>query len=132
MRYSITSNLRSYQRIRKSMFSTGKNWILNTSSILCIPQNFWPRKGLEYIYQLFDVLPKETTCEMKALKVYKVTFNYDFMMNRELILLWPEITLDMYSWVTLFLTVSCRISFIKIREEELNNFSSEAATRSVL
>ena len=69
---------------------------------------------------------------MKALQVYKVTFNYDFMMNRELILLWPEITLDMYSWVTLFLTVSCRISFIKIREEELNNFSSEAATRSVL
>ena len=132
MRYSITSNLRSFQRIKKNRFSTGKNWISNTSRILCIPQNFWPRKGLEYLYQLFDVLPKETTCEMKALQVYKVTFNYDFMMNRELILLWPEITLDMYSWVTLFLTVSCRISFIKIREEELNNFSSEAATRSVL
>ena len=25
------------------------------------------------------------------------------------ILLWPEITLGTYSWVTLFLTVSCRI-----------------------
>ena len=128
MRYSVTSNLRIYQRIRKNMFSTGKNWILNTLGI----QNFRPLKGPEYLYQLFDVLPKQVTCEMKALQIYKFTFKNNFMMNRELILLWPEITLDMYSWVTLFLTVSCRISFIKIREEELNNFSSEAATRSVL
>ena len=73
------------------MFSTGKNWILNILGILCIPQNFRPRKGPEYLYQLFDVFPKQATCEMKALQVYKFTFNNDFMMNRELILLWPEI-----------------------------------------
>ena len=27
------------------------------------------RKGPEYLYQLFDVLPKQTTCEMKTLQV---------------------------------------------------------------
>ena len=51
------------------MFSTGKNCILNTLEILCIPQNFWSRKDPEYLYQLFDVLPKQITCEMKALQV---------------------------------------------------------------
>ena len=87
MRYSITFNLRSYQRIRKNMFSTGKNLILNTLRILSVPQNFWPRKGPEYLYQLFDVLPQQTICEMKVLQVYKFTLNEDFLMNRELILL---------------------------------------------
>ena len=72
MRYSITSNLRVYQRIGKNMFSPGKSWILNTLRILSIPQNFWSRKGPEYLYQLFDVLPKQTTCEMKALHVIQV------------------------------------------------------------
>ena len=37
------------------MFSAGKNWILNTLKILCIPQNFWPRKGPEYLYQLSSI-----------------------------------------------------------------------------
>ena len=40
MRYSISaSNLRIEQILGKDMFSTGKNWILNTLGILCIPQN---------------------------------------------------------------------------------------------
>ena len=69
------------------MFSTGKNLILNTLRILSVPQNFWPRKGPEYLYQLFDVLPQQTICEMKVLQVYKFTLNEDFLMNRELILL---------------------------------------------
>ena len=69
------------------MFSTGKNSILNTLRIMCILQNFWPRKGPEYLYQLFDVLHRQTSCEMKALQVYKFKFNNDFMTNRELILL---------------------------------------------
>ena len=38
----------------------------------------------EYLYQLFNVLPKQTISEMKALQVYKFTFNNDFMMSREL------------------------------------------------
>ena len=71
------------------MFSTTKNWILNTLGIMCIPQNFWPRKDPEYLYQLSHVFPKQTTCEMK-------TLSNDFMMNRELISLWPETTLDIY------------------------------------
>ena len=69
MRYSVISNLRIYQSIGKNMFSAGKNLILNRLGILSIPQNFWPRKGPEYLYQLFDVLPKQTTCEMKPLQV---------------------------------------------------------------
>ena len=76
---------------KKNMFSTGKNWNLNTLGILC-----WPRKGPEYLYQLFDVLPTQTTREVKALQVCKFTFNNDFMMNREPISLWSEITLGMY------------------------------------
>ena len=66
------------------MFSTGKNWILNTLGILCMPQIFWHRKGPEYLYRLIDDLPKQTTSEMKVLEVYKFTFNNDFMINREL------------------------------------------------
>ena len=38
------------------------------------------RKGREYLYQLFDVLPKQTTCEVKAIQVYMFTFSSDFMM----------------------------------------------------
>ena len=34
---------------------------------------FGIRKGHEYYYQLFDVLPKQATCEMKALQLYKFT-----------------------------------------------------------
>ena len=69
------------------MFSTRENQVLNTLGILCIPQNIQPRKGAEYLYQLFDVFPKQAKCEMKALQVYNSSFNNDFMMNRELILL---------------------------------------------
>ena len=45
---------------------------------------FGIREGPEYLYELFDVLLKQTTCEMKTRQVYKFTFNNDFMMNREL------------------------------------------------
>ena len=52
------------------MFSTGKNWILNALGILCTLKNFCYTKGPEYLYQLpFNVLPKQTTCEMKVLQV---------------------------------------------------------------
>ena len=40
-------------------------------------------KDLEYLYQLFDVSPKQKTCEIKARLLYKFTFNNNFMMNRE-------------------------------------------------
>ena len=68
MWYSITSNLRIYQRIGKNMFSIGKNGVLNPLGILHISQSrmFGLRKDPEYLYQLSDVLPKQT-CEMKAL-----------------------------------------------------------------
>ena len=99
MRYSIsTSNLKIYHRIRKNMFSAGKNRI------------FGIRKGPEYLYQLFDVLLKQTTCEMKGLlQVYKFTFSNDFMMNRELNLSVTRNELGYVLicwWVTLFLRVS--------------------------
>ena len=53
------------------MSSSGKSWILNALGILCTLNNFWYSKGPEYLYQLpLNVLPKQTTCEMKVLKVY--------------------------------------------------------------
>ena len=76
MRYSITSNVRIYQRIGKKMFSNGRSGILNSLGIVSIPQNFGFRKGPEFLYWLFDVLPKQTTCEMKALQVYSQQWFY--------------------------------------------------------
>ena len=32
-------------------------------------RNFNLRKGPEYLYRIFDVLPKQTACEMKTLQV---------------------------------------------------------------
>ena len=51
------------------MFSAGKNRIFNTYGILCIPQNFGIRKGHDYLYQLCNVLLKQTTFERKARQV---------------------------------------------------------------
>ena len=51
------------------MFSIEKNGILNTLGILWIPQNNGINKGLEYLYRLFGVLPKQATCEMKVIQV---------------------------------------------------------------
>ena len=71
-----TSNLSIYQRIGKICFRWEKlNYehignSVHTTEFLAL--------GYEYLYQPFDVLPKQTTCEMKALQVYKFTFNNDF------------------------------------------------------
>ena len=64
MRYSITLNLRIYQRIEKNMFSIGKNGVLNPLEILRMLNKFW----CEYLYRLFDVLPR-LTCKIKTLRV---------------------------------------------------------------
>ena len=51
----------------------------------CVYHRFFGiRKGHKHLYQLIDVLPKQATHEMKALQVYKFTFNNDFVINREL------------------------------------------------
>ena len=93
------------------MFSTWKNWILNTLGILWelgIPLNFWHRKGPEYLYQLFDILPKPQHVNWNHFK-YTFTFNNDFMMNRELSFI---ATINDFGhvpfcwWLTLFLTIS--------------------------
>ena len=52
MRYFIISNLRIYQRIGKTCFSLGK------IEFCAYRRMFGIRKGCEYLYQLFDVLPK--------------------------------------------------------------------------
>ena len=62
MRYWFTKYI-----IGENMFSTGKNWVFNALGILCLLWNFWYTKGPDYLYQLpFDVLPKQTTCEMST------------------------------------------------------------------
>ena len=53
MRYSITSNLVIYQRIRKFVFSIGKNWFLKKLGILYMSHKFGISEGLEYLYRLF-------------------------------------------------------------------------------
>ena len=67
------------------------------------PWEFWAyrwifgiKEGPEYLCHLFDVLPKQTTREVKALQENKFTFNNNFMMNRELNLAWSEMTLILY------------------------------------
>ena len=50
-----------------------------------IKQNPGSPNSSEYIYRLFDVLPKQIiTCEMKIHSKFKFTFNNTFMVNREL------------------------------------------------
>ena len=51
------------------MFPTGKNGILSHSKFCAYCRIVDLRKGPEYLYWLFDVLPKQTTCEMKTLQV---------------------------------------------------------------
>ena len=41
------------------------------------------RKGPEYLYRLFDVLPKQLTTEMKVVQV-QVYIHNNFMMKRKL------------------------------------------------
>ena len=70
MRYSIASNLRIYRRIgKKYVFHWEKlNFehignFLYTAELLAL-------EGLsEYLYHLLNVLPKQTTSEIKALQV---------------------------------------------------------------
>ena len=47
------------------MFSIGKNRILNPLRIL--RRILGLRESPEYLYRPFDVVPKQTTCEMKTL-----------------------------------------------------------------
>ena len=85
------------------------------------------RKGAEYLYQLFDVLPKQTICEIKALQVYKFTFNNDFMMNREINLckVFSVIKNDfgnvLICWqVTLFVRVSYCDQVVEVNFRSIN------------
>ena len=89
------------------MFSNGKNGYLNTLQILCIQQNFGISKGGEYLYKLFDILPKQTTCEMEALQVQVYIEQY-FTMNRELdySVTRNDFGYVLICWKTLFLRVS--------------------------
>ena len=64
-----TSNLKIYQRIRKNMFSTGKNQILTHREFCTYHRIFGIRKGHDCLHQVFNVLPKQTTFEMKARQV---------------------------------------------------------------
>ena len=64
----------------KICFPLGKIELWTHSKFCPYDRIFGIRKGREYLYQLFDVLPKQTTCEVKAIQVYMFTFSSDFMM----------------------------------------------------
>ena len=91
------------------MFSTGKNLILSTLGILCIPQNVWPGKALNIYINYSIYYPSRQHVKWKHFK-YKFTLNNDFMMCSELILLWPEITLGDLIFNSKLLKSSCKIS----------------------
>ena len=95
IKYSINSNLRTYQRIRKNMFSTGnfehtENYVHTTESLA-----LWKTLNIYIHYLIF--YPRRQHVKWKHVK-HKLTFNNDFMMNWELNLsfifsVWLEITL---------------------------------------
>ena len=64
-----TSNLRICQRIGKICFSLGKIEFWTHWEFCAYHRIFGIRKGHDYLYQLFNVLPKQTTFEMKARQV---------------------------------------------------------------
>ena len=70
MRYSIASNLRIYQRIgKKYVFHWEKLNFEHIGNFLYTVELLAWEGSSEYLYQLFNVLPKQTTSEMKALQV---------------------------------------------------------------
>ena len=56
----------------KYVFCGGKLNFEHIGNPALTAEPFGIRKGPEYLYQLFDILPKQTTCEMKALHVIQV------------------------------------------------------------
>ena len=70
--------------MREICFSVGKMEFWIHWEFCAYRRIFGIKKVPEYLYQLFNVLPNQTTCEMKVLQLYKFTFNNDFIMNREL------------------------------------------------
>ena len=118
-------------------FSLGKTKFWTHWELCPYHKIFDINKGPEYLYQLFDVLPRHTSCEMKALQVYNFTFNSDFIINRELNF---SVTRNDFGfghllicwWVSLFLKVSywgqvVEMNFSSINFVNLLNFVSFSA-----
>ena len=64
---------------QKSMFSNGKNQVLTHWEFCVLHRSFGLRKSPGYLYQLFDVLPKQTTCEIKtssSTSLYSTMFSW--------------------------------------------------------
>ena len=67
MRYSITSNCNN--ELGKICFQLRKMKLSVHCEFCACHRIFALRKGSEYLYLLFNVFPKQTTCEMKTLQV---------------------------------------------------------------
>ena len=85
--YSITSNLRIYQRIGKNVFRRKKLNFGLIGNFVPIAERLPLRKALNIYINYLMFYPSWDNVEKKTLQVYKFTFNNDFMMNRELIIL---------------------------------------------
>ena len=57
------------KELGKVCFPLGKTEFLTHREFCAYHRMFGIRKGHDYLYQLFDVLPKQTTFEMKARQV---------------------------------------------------------------
>ena len=105
--FSELEKIQKYKELGKNMFFIGKKSILNSLGILPIPQNFWTKKVWP-----FDVLPKQTTCEIKAFQVqdYIQQWFHDEQGAKFLLsftfLVWSEMTSGIYltagGWLKLY------------------------------
>ena len=67
MRYSITSNFKNLSMNCKKCVFHCEKWIWTHYEFCAYGRSVGFREDPEQKYQLFDVLPKPTTCEMKTL-----------------------------------------------------------------
>ena len=78
----LSQTVKVFNELAKTCFPLGKIefWALCEFCAYCRIVGL--RKGPEYLYCLFHILPKQS-CEMKMLQV-QVYINNDFMVNKEL------------------------------------------------
>ena len=94
MRSSITSSLR-IKEMGKIRFPLGKIEFWIHWEYCVYHRIFGQGKTLNIYINYLMLSPSRQYVKWKHLSI-QIFINNDFMMNRELVLLWPEITLDIY------------------------------------
>ena len=69
VKFEMTWKLRIYQKLGKVWFALGTMKFWAHCQFCAYRRILGLRKGLEYLYRLFDFLRKQAKCGMKALQV---------------------------------------------------------------